>query len=123
MAEKAEARWDWLPGIATVCSILVCYGTLAVLGVLSLMGVGIVLHEGAWAAAISIFAVLAAVGIGFSYRRHRSTGPTALATVGALMVLWAMFGSYSQAAEIAGFAALVAATLWDWRTKRRLRSG
>ncbi len=123
MAEKAEARWDWLPGIATVCSILVCYGTLAVVGVLSLMGVGIVLHEGAWAAAISIFAVLAALGIGFSYRRHRSMGPTALATVGALMVLWAMFGSYSQAAEIAGFAALVAATLWDWRAKRRLRSG
>ncbi len=123
MAEKTEARWDWLPGIATTCSILVCYGTLAVLGVLSLMGVGIVLHEGAWAAVISVFAVLAALGIGFSYRRHRSMGPIALATVGALMVLWAMFGSYSRAAEIAGFAALVAATLWDWRAKRRLRSG
>ncbi len=123
MAEKTEARWDWLPGIATACSILACYGTLAVLGVLSLMGVGIVLHEGAWAAVISVFAVLAALGIGFSYRRHRAMGPIALATVGALMVLWAMFGSSSRAAEIAGFAALAAATLWDWRAKRRLRSG
>ena len=123
MAENTEARWDWLPGIATACSIVACYGTLAVLGVLSLMGVGIVLHEGAWATVISVFAVLAALGIGFSYRRHRSMGPIALATVGALMVLWTMFGSYSRAVEIAGFAVLVAATLWDWRAKRRLRSG
>jgi hypothetical protein len=55
MAEQTQTRWDWLPDVATVGSILACYGTLAILGLLSLMGVSIALHEGAWAGVISAF--------------------------------------------------------------------
>lgn len=110
-------RWEWLPGAATVCSIVACYGTLAVVGVLSVMGVGIALHEGAWAGVISLFAVIAAAGIAFGYRHHRVVGPLVLAIFGVALVLWVMFGSFNRVLEIAGFAALVAATLWDWRAK------
>jgi hypothetical protein len=46
-----------------------------------------------------------------------------LAVVGAAMVLWVMFGSFNRALEIAGFAALVAATVWDWRAKKSRRDG
>lgn len=86
------------------------------------MGVGIALHEGEWAGVISAFAMIAA-GIAISYRRHRVVGPLVLAVVGAAMVLWVMFGSFNRALEIAGFAALVAATVWDWRAKKSRRDG
>lgn len=123
MAEKAAGRWEWLPGAATVCSIVACYGTLAVVGVLSVMGVGIALNEGAWAGVISLFAVIAAAGIAFGYRRHGVAGLLALAVVGASLVLWVMFGSFNRVLEIAGFAALVVATVWDWRAKKSRRDG
>jgi hypothetical protein len=73
MEERGTEWWEWLPGAATVCSIVTWYGTLAV--------------------------------------------------VGAAMVLWVMFGSFNRAIEIAGFAALVAATIWDWRAKKSRRDG
>lgn len=122
MVQKSETRLSWIPGAATVCSILACYGTLTLLSVLSMLGISITLHEGAWATAISVFAVLAAVGAGLNYRRHLSIGPVTLASVGALLVLWTMFGSFNRALEIAGFVALVAASIWDWKAgKRRSR--
>jgi hypothetical protein len=46
-----------------------------------------------------------------------------LATVGAALVLWVMFGSFNRVLEIAGFTALVAATVWDWRAKKSRRDG
>ena len=113
-----ERGWDWLPAIATAGSIIACYGTLAVLALLSLMGIGIAVNDGAWAGAISVFAVLAALAIAFGYRRHGQAVPVGLAVAGAALVLWAMYGDYSRTVEIAGFAALAAATLLDWRTKR-----
>lgn len=118
---QAGQGWDWLPGVATACSILACYGTLAILTLLSFMGIGIGLHEGAWAGAISAFAVVAALGIAHGWRRHGKAGPAGLAAIGAALILWTMFGEYGRATELAGFAALVAASIWDWRAKRTPR--
>ncbi len=39
-------------GIAVVLSVVACYGTLALVAVLSLAGVTMSVHEGAWAAVI-----------------------------------------------------------------------
>jgi len=114
-----ESRLAWLPGAATVCSILACYGTLALVSVLALLGISISLNDGAWAGAISFFAALAAVGIGINYRRHRSIGPLVLACIGALLVIWTMFGSFNRVIEIAGFVALLGASLWDWKVGSR----
>ena len=118
MGTQMKRGWDWLPIAATACSIIACYGTLAVLALLSLMGLGIALNEGAWAGVISAFAVLAALGIAYGYRRHGPVGPVGLAVVGAALVLWAMYGQYNRTVEFTGFAVLVFATFWDWRTKR-----
>jgi putative Ca2+/H+ antiporter (TMEM165/GDT1 family) len=83
------------------------------------MGLGIAVNEGVWAGAISGFALMATLGIAYGYRRHRRVGPVGLAVVGAALVLWAMYGDYSRAVEVTGFAALVVAAFWDWREKRK----
>ncbi len=119
MVEKSERRLDWLPGAATVCSVLACYGTLALVSILSLMGLSISLNEGMWAGAISFFAVLAAIGVGLNYRRHKSVGPVVLASLGALLVLWTMLGSFNRVIEITGFIALLGASLWDWKIGKK----
>lgn len=101
--------------VATVLAILSCYGTTVLIGLLSLLGISLAIDERAWAGAISLFAALAALGIASSYRRHRSIWPSVIAAFGLALILWAMYGSYSRVIELAGFALLIAATLWDWR--------
>ena len=52
-----------LSGAAAFLSLLACYGTLAVVGVLTLVGFDINIHKGAWAAVIVVFSWLALFGI------------------------------------------------------------
>lgn len=106
---------SWFARAATVLAILSCYGTTALIGLLSLLGVSLALNEGIWAGAISVFAALAAIAIAVSYRRHRVIGPTVVAALGFVLILWTMYGSYSRVIELAGFVLLIAAALWDWR--------
>jgi hypothetical protein len=115
---KATPRFGWLAGAGTVLSITACYGTLAVVSVLSLLGVTLAINPGVWAGAISLFALLALGGVALSYRRHRIGGPLAIAAIGAALVVWAMVGSYSRIAELAGFAGLITAAIWDWRLQK-----
>jgi uncharacterized integral membrane protein len=112
---KATVRFGWLGGAGALLAIAACYGTLAVLGALSLLGVTLAINEAAWAGAISLFAVIAVAGMAFGYSRHRVKAPLIIAVVGAALILWAMFVSYSRIVEICGFAALIAAAVWDWR--------
>ncbi len=116
---NSSDRLGWFPGIATVLAIVTCYGTLLVVGTLSLLGVTLVVNQDAWAGAISVFAVLAVVGVALGYRRHHVIGPLVIAAIGAVIILWVMFGVYSRALEVAGFAGLVIAAIWDWRMQRR----
>ncbi|MDP6707914.1 MAG: MerC family mercury resistance protein [Alphaproteobacteria bacterium] len=108
----------WLAGAATLLALLACYGTLGVVGALSALGVGLDLHEGAWAAAIGLFALLALGALALGYRRHRAVGPLIVGACGTALVLWAMAVSYDRALEVAGFAGLVAGAIWDWQVKR-----
>jgi hypothetical protein len=111
-----------LAGADTVLSITACYGTLAVLSVLSLLGVTLAINPGVWAWAISLFALLALGGVTLviggaawgsaGYRNYR-----------AALVVWAMVGSYSRIAELAGFAGLITAAIWDWRLQKCEKPG
>ena len=116
---SVSRKWDWLASVATVLSIVACYGTLLVISTLSLLGIGLAVHTGAWAGAIVLFAVLAVVGMALGYRRHRVPAPVILAVIGAGLIVWVMFGSFNRILELLGFAALIAAATWDWRLKRR----
>ncbi len=120
MAERSNAtpRFGWLAGAGTVLAIAACYGTLATVSVLSLLGVTLVINPGVWAGAISLFAVLALFGVLLSYRQHRVRGPLTIAALGAGLILWAMFGSYSRIVELIGFAGLITGSIWDWRLKK-----
>jgi len=120
MNPGARRGADWLAPVGTALAFLACYGTLAVLGALSLMGIALTIHEGLWAGAIAVFAVLALAGIVLGWRIHRSTAPLLLGLAGTGLVLWAMGISYSRLLEIAGFVCLVFATALDWRAKRAL---
>lgn len=118
MSGAARSALDGLAAGATALTVAACYGTTLVVAALSSLGVAVALHEGAWAGAISVFAVLALVGVLLNYGHHRAHAPAALATAGAAAVLWAMFGSYHWLTELAGLAALALAAGWDWRLKR-----
>lgn len=118
-ASSTSRKWDWLASVATVLSIVACYGTLLVISALSLLGIGLTVHTGAWAGVISLLAVLAVVGVALGYRRHRVPAPLILALIGASLIVWVMFGTYSRILELIGFATLVVAATWDWRLKRR----
>jgi hypothetical protein len=118
-----SGRLDWLAGGATVLSIVACYGTLLVISVLSLLGVSLALHTGAWAGVIVLFAGLAVVGTALGYRCHQVPGPLILAGIGAGMIVWVMFGSFNRVLELLGFACLIMAAIWDWRLKRHSTLG
>lgn len=110
-------KTSWWPGAATALAVLSCYGTTALIGLLSLLGVSLAIDERAWAGAIAVFSLLAAIAIAVSYQRHRAIGPAISATIGFVLILWVMYGSYSRILELASFAFLVVATLWDWRAR------
>ena len=118
---------SWLAGAGTLLSLIACYGTLALVALLSAMGVTLALNVHVWAAVIVAFALLALLGVSLGYRRHRKANPVRLAVVGTALVTWAMFGADAirsllgvppTVVEIAGFAALIAAAYWDWKLKR-----
>jgi hypothetical protein len=109
---------DRLPAFATVLALAACYGTLAVVGILSLLGATLAPHDGAWAGAISLFAVLAFIGTVLGYRKHGGVGPAVTGLLGAALIVGVMFGPYSFVAELGGFALLIVAAWWDWKLKR-----
>ena len=111
------SKTAWFPGAATALAIFSCYGTTVLIGLLSLLGISVAVDKRAWAGAIGVFSLLAAIAIAVSYRRHRVIGPPISAAIGFALILWVMYSSYSSVIEILGFAFLVAATLWDWRAR------
>ncbi len=117
-----SSRTAWLPGAATALAIFSCYGTTLLIGLLSLLGISLAVDQRAWAGAIGVFSLLAAIAIAVSYRRHRVSGPAISAAVGLVLILWVMYGSYSRVVELVGFAFLAVATLWDWRARSSHRA-
>lgn len=111
-------RFGRYGGAIVALSIAACYGTLAFVALLSVAGVAVDVHEGAWAAAIVVLVWLAAVAIAVGFPGHRGPGPAVLAVIGASLVTWVMLDTFIRMLEILGFACLVAAALWDRRLRR-----
>jgi hypothetical protein len=111
-------KFNRLTSLATVISILACYGTLAFVSLLSLFGLSLNIHEGAWAGVITLFAWLAFIAVAINFRRYRAPGPLLLGAAGAVLITWVMFVSFNRILEIAGFAGLVTAALWERRLKK-----
>jgi hypothetical protein len=125
--ENTQQKASWLAGASTLLSIAVCYGTLGLIAVLSLMGVTLAVNDHIWAGVIVAFALLAVLGVALGAMKHRKVSPVFLALAGAGLVIWAMYGADgiidllgvpSFVVEVAGFAALIAAAWGDWRLNR-----
>ena len=104
-------------GLSTLLSLLACYGTLAFVSILSLLGITIHIDTGVWAGVITFFAWFAVAGVAGSFRRNRKLGPLIMAALGAVFITWAMFVSFNRIIEIAGFAGLIYAALWERNLK------
>ncbi|MBA3517612.1 MAG: MerC domain-containing protein [Rhizobiales bacterium] len=115
---KTEGRLRWTAGVATLLSLISCYGSLALIAGLGALGISVALNEAVWAGAIVLFAVLAIVGLAFGPSRHGRHGPLVIGGLGAAALVYAMYVSYSIGIELTGFVLLVAATLSDLRFRR-----
>ena len=67
--------------VSLLLAALTCYGTLALVGVLSAMGVGLAVNESLWAGGIILFAILATVIVALGMRKHGSFKPLITTTL------------------------------------------
>lgn len=109
-----------LLGIAALgLALLSCYGTLALVGLLPLLGIGLALDEGTWALTIAAFVLLTLAALAAGRRRHRALAPTLLAVTGSAAILHALFIDYHPLVEFAGFVLLAVAAFRDRQARRR----
>lgn len=119
-AVRALRRRGLAGAVALVMSMLACYGTLATTAALSLAGITLAIHEGAWIATILAFAAVAVVAIGMGVRQHGAYAPLAVALAGGAILLYAHLVDFSFAVELTGFALLGLAVVLDLRARRHL---
>jgi arsenite methyltransferase len=112
-------RVGTVSGIFAALSIITCYGTLALVAALGLIGIQLNVHEGIWAAVIVVLAWAAAIGVGLEFRRIRANGPLVVAILGASFITAVMFISYSRIVEIIGFTLILTAVFWNRRYARQ----
>ncbi|NIC07296.1 MerC family mercury resistance protein [Billgrantia bachuensis] len=105
--------------LAFLLALLSCYGTLAMVALLPLLGVHLVLDEGLWAGAITGFVLVTLVAVASGIRRYRAYLPTLLAAGGSALVLYALFIDYQVLVELTGFLLLLAGAAWDFVLRRR----
>ncbi len=114
--------YSWVGSVTSLLAVVTCYGTLATVALLSLIGVSIEIDEGLLMKLITGLLVLALAGMVYSYRVHRHPGPLLLSIASATLLLWVFYGSYSKPLELTGFSALLIASVWDFRAKKRVCS-
>ncbi len=104
---------------------ITCYGTLALVGIMSALGVSMAVDENIWAGGIILFAVVACVVIALGLRKHRSPKPLIVALAGTGVLIYTMYVDYSTVTELFGFTILAIATYLDFDLRRwsRLSSG
>ncbi len=113
------SRFAWLGSAATLFSLAACYGTLAAIGLLGVLGITIALNETLWAGVIIAFAVLAVGSFCLSLRCHRQPWPTLIGGFGVAILGYTMYIQYDRLIEISGFTLLCLAAFWDWRLRHR----
>lgn len=105
--------------ISLVLALLACYGTLMAVALLPLLGLGLALNEGIWAAVIVLFVVATLLALIAGIRRQHSVGPPLLGAIAAGIVIYALWVDYHVLTELVGFVLLMAATGWNLYRRRR----
>lgn len=112
--------YSWLGPVISLLAVVACYGTLATVLLLSFIGISVEINEALMVKLISGLLVIALAGMVYSYRAHKHSAPLTLSIMASLLLLWVFFGSYSKPLELAGFALLFIASVWDFRARRRI---
>jgi ubiquinone/menaquinone biosynthesis C-methylase UbiE len=99
--------------VAAGIALLSCYGLLALVALLSVLGTTVELDPGLWAATVAGAAGLATLATALNLRRHRKPWPLLASLLGAGAVVYAMLGSYHALIEGGGFALLTGAVALD----------
>ncbi len=115
---KSKAHSRNLAAIGALLSLIVCYGTLGMIGILGTLGIAIAINNSLWAGAIVAFASVAVIGLGFGFLYHHKVWPIMIGTAGAAIITYVMLVQYDRVIEFSGFILLSFAALWDWRLKR-----
>lgn len=118
--QSQSMRFAWLGPVMGLLAVTACYGTLAAVALLSVIGISVQIDEGLMTKLVSGMLVLVLFGMGYSYRLHRNWGPLLTAMASSALLLWVFFGSYSKHLELAGFVMLGIASIWDFRAKKRV---
>ncbi len=109
-----------LLGLAALSlALLSCYGTLALVALLPLLGIGLALDEGLWAGTITLFVLLSLGALAAGLRRRVGPLPLMLGSLGGGLVLHALFVDYRALVELFGFTLLGTAVALDLRRRRR----
>ena len=108
-----------LSGVATVFSFLACYGTLAAVTLLAMIGLSLPVNATAWIGAIVVFAALAVISLVISFWSHRKRLPFAVGLVGFFALTYALLVQYNWVIELFGFIALAVAAFLDRREVKR----
>ena len=115
---KSKVPYHRLAGIGALLSLIVCYGTLGMIGVLGALGIAVAINNTLWAGAIVAFAGVAVVGLGLGLRCHGKVWPIVIGAAGAAIIAYVMLVQYDRVIEFSGFILLSLAAFWDWRLKR-----
>lgn len=115
-------RRGFMGVLGLTLALLACYGTLAAVGLLALLGVGLAVNDGFWAGSIAAFTALTALAVMPGIRLHRSVIPTVVAVLGAATIFYALFVHYTMLVEFVGFLLLTTGIGLDVRMRRREQS-
>ncbi|WP_290653021.1 MerC family mercury resistance protein, partial [Aquisalimonas sp.] len=123
MSPRRVAASMWRRGVMGVAglgmAILACYGGMAALGLLAVLGMGLAFDETLWAGAIFLFAALTLGAVLPGMKYHGAYGPGLLGGAGVAVIGFVMFVQYNMLIELLGFLLLAVAVWRDVRLRRR----
>ncbi|GMT50219.1 MAG: hypothetical protein IEMM0008_1758 [bacterium] len=117
-SQTKSTRLSWLGSAAGLFAVVTCYGTLAGIALLSVIGISVDLSEGILVKLITGLLILALFGMIYSFRLHRHIGPLMLSFCSAVLLVYVFYGDYSKPLELIGFVGLLGASIWDFRVKK-----
>ncbi|WP_022727685.1 MerC family mercury resistance protein [Fodinicurvata sediminis] len=118
---KGRRKTSLVGALAALVAFLSCYGTLGLVLVLSLPGISLAVNETLWAAAILSATAVAVLATAAGYPKHRSILPLILVCAGAVLIFYALLGSYHVLLEGLGFVLLIAGVAMDFANARKKR--
>ncbi|GKT12326.1 MAG: hypothetical protein ISEC1_P1304 [Thiomicrorhabdus sp.] len=108
-----------LGSIASIFAVVACYGTLASVALLSLVGISVEIDERLMINIVTLLLIIALSGMVYSWHLHRNILPLLLSLLAAIILFWVFYGRYTKELEILGFVLLIIASIVDFRSKKK----